>query len=141
MIKLENMKVEEGRIPTLRIEVSHDNEKRHYYLVPYRRYGFQVCTSMSGDNAQGIIVGDISAVCEAGGNSYRHEVFASLAYAGFTEWFERTRFVNGEERIRFSFFNRPAGYLQYDSEQEHENHAQIQQWLTDAEIWTGINQG
>lgn len=138
MIKLENMKVEEGSIPMLRIEVSHDNEKRHYYLVPYRRYGFQVCTSMSGDNAQGIIVGNIAAVCAEGSN-YRHEIFASLAFAGLTEWFERTKFVNGEERIPFRFFNRPAGYLQYDSEQDLKNHNQIQQWLTDAEIWVGIN--
>ena len=107
---------------------------RHFYLCPYRNYGFQVCENKSGDCAMGIICGSLRGVLEAAG-IYKEETLASLAYAGFSEWWERrSTYTQGIEKPSFSLFNRNH-IFHYADENEEANHKEIQAFLEDCEKW------
>ena len=127
----------ERTIPTLQINVMSDgNVLKSFYLTPYRRYGFQVTINMDGDCAIGVIVGSIKAVVEASG-MYQHETFASLAYAGFSEWWERCKYTEGAEKPEFRLFNRET-ILTYSSELEEHNHKEVQKWINESFKWLDV---
>lgn len=128
---------ENHTIPTLQINVMSDgNVLKSFYLTPYRRYGFQVTINMDGDCAIGVICGSIKGVVEASG-MYQHETFASLAFAGFSEWWERCNHIEGAEKPEFRLFNRET-ILTYSSDLEKHNHEQVQAWIDESFKWLNI---
>jgi hypothetical protein len=136
-ILMKNVDVEPNRIPMLEISfpiAELDGKVRKFYLCPYRGYGFQVVENQQGDCAIGIIVGSLRGVCEAVG-MYKAETIASLAYAGFSEWWERrSTYTQGIEKPSFSLFNRDH-IFHYANEQEEINHHELQAFLEDCEKW------